>query len=106
MDLTTLSFAELKDLLVRIPQELRRREAQEKAMLLEEMKSLVQSRGFTFEQLVGEDVKLPSKTKGVPVKVKYRHPENAALQWTGRGRKPQWVVAWLDAGNSIDALAV
>ena len=40
------------------------------------------------------------------VKVKYRHPENAGLEWTGRGRKPKWVEAWVANGGSLDNLLV
>jgi DNA-binding protein H-NS len=36
--------------------------------------------------------------------VKYRHPENAELCWSGRGRKPKWVEAWL-AQDSTRTLA-
>ncbi|WP_354540899.1 H-NS histone family protein [Roseovarius sp. MBR-6] len=36
---------------------------------------------------------------------KYRHPENPALTWSGRGRKPQWFVEALDAGNTASDLA-
>ena len=41
-----------------------------------------------------------------PAAAKYRHPENAALTWSGRGRKPLWFVAALDAGKSPEDLAV
>ena len=48
-------------------------------------------------------IKLPSGNK---VKIKYRHPENGALEWTGRGRKPKWVEAWLVSGNNMESLGV
>lgn len=31
---------------------------------------------------------------------KYRHPENPALTWSGRGRKPNWLVEATAAGKS------
>ncbi|HLO65300.1 MAG TPA: ParB/RepB/Spo0J family partition protein [Azonexus sp.] len=34
----------------------------------------------------------------------YTHPENADLAWTGRGRKPKWVEAWLDNGGTLEQL--
>jgi len=41
----------------------------------------------------------PRATRG-PVKVKYRHPDNPLVAtWTGRGRKPRWVVEWLEKNN-------
>lgn len=38
--------------------------------------------------------------------VKYRHPSNADLCWSGWGRKPKWVENWLTEGGSLDELAV
>jgi DNA-binding protein H-NS len=32
----------------------------------------------------------------------YRNPNNPAETWTGRGRKPRWLVAALDAGSTVD----
>lgn len=40
------------------------------------------------------------------VKPKYRHPEDADQTWSGRGRKPEWVTAWLDAGKELEELAI
>ena len=44
--------------------------------------------------------------KRAPAAAKYRHPENAALTWTGRGRKPRWVTDHLAKGGALDALAI
>jgi DNA-binding protein H-NS len=41
-----------------------------------------------------------------PVEAKYRHPENAELTWTGRGRKPVWVQELLTAGKTLEDLAI
>jgi len=58
--------------------------------------------GYSLADLIGTEVK-PSRA---PAAAKYRHPENAALTWSGRGRKPLWFVAALDAGKSPEDLAV
>ena len=31
----------------------------------------------------------------------YRHPENSAICWSGKGRKPQWVLDWIEQGKSL-----
>ena len=105
MDLSALSLAELRDLQQQIPAELKRREAAEKANVLNEVRAFAKARGFAIEDLLGKEVKVKASAGG-KVKVKYRHPQNAELEWTGRGRKPKWVEAWLAEGNNLDALLV
>lgn len=105
MDLSALSLVELRDLQQQIPAELKRREAAEKANVLNEVRAFAKARGFAIEDLLGKEVKVKTSTGG-KVKVKYRHPQNAELEWTGRGRKPKWVEAWLAQGGNLDALLV
>jgi DNA-binding protein H-NS len=105
MDLSTLTVAQLRDLQQQIPAELKRREQQEKLNILSEVRAFAKARGFALEELVGKDVP-KAKVAGGKVKVKYRHPKDASLQWTGRGRQPRWVAEWLAGGGKIEGLAV
>lgn len=105
MELSNLSVSQLRDLQQQIPAELKRREAQEKVAILNEVRAFAKARGYAIEDLLGKEAKVKATT-GNKVKVKYRHPENAELEWTGRGRKPKWVEAWLANGASLDALLV
>ncbi|MCK6391570.1 MAG: H-NS histone family protein, partial [Azonexus sp.] len=88
-----------------IPLELKRRESQEKNKALNEVRAFAKTRGFSLEELIGKESKVKSATGG-KVKVKYRHPQNTELEWTGRGRTPKWVTAWLESGASLDELLV
>jgi len=45
------------------------------------------------------------KTRG-KVAPKYRNPANSRETWTGRGRKPLWVVAALESGKKLQDLAI
>lgn len=105
MDLSTLSISELRDLQQQIPVELKRRESQDKANILNEVRAFAKARGYAIEELLGKDVKVKAPATG-KVKVKYRHPSDPSLEWTGRGRKPKWVEAWLADGGSLDTLLV
>lgn len=105
MDLSTLSVSQLRDLQQQIPAELKRREAQEKINILNEVRAFAKARGYAIEDLIGKDAKI-KVSSGNKVKVKYRHPENTELEWTGRGRKPKWVEAWVANGGSLDNLLV
>ena len=103
MDISTLTLVQLRELQQQIPAEMKRREAQEKNVVLNDLKAFVQARGFTLEQLLDKESK--GKVRA-PVKVKYRHPQNESLTWTGRGRTPKWVLEWQASGNSIEGLLV
>ena len=105
MDISTLTVAQLRDLQQQIPAEIKRREAQEKVNVLNELRAFAKTRGYAIEDLLGKEAKVKTAT-GNKVKVKYRHPENVELEWTGRGRKPKWVESWVANGGSMDNLLV
>lgn len=107
MDLAKYSISELNDLQERIKLELEKRKVTEKQLILKEIKTLVETRGFSLEELMGGAE--PKQAKGAKrrtVAIKYRHPENPALTWTGRGRSPVWVSEWTKAGKTLESLLV
>ena len=105
MELSNLSLAELKNLLTIIPAEIKRREKDEKAQALKDLAAFAAERGFSLEELIGTAVPVEKKERS-PVAVKYRHPQNADLAWTGRGRQPKWFVEFIGAGGNLEQLAV
>lgn len=105
MDLSTLSIAELKSLQEKIPGEISRREKDEKARIRKEIEDLAKKNGYSLNELLGEAAEKVAKVKKA-VAAKYRHPEDHSLTWTGRGRQPKWVAAFLASGGSLERLAV
>lgn len=108
MDLSALSLTELSDLQEQIKQEFKKRQKQEVVRAREQIIAIAQSVGVPLDELLGAGAgggKVKTKTRK-PVAVRYRHPDNSSLQWTGRGRQPQWVKDWLASGKSLDALGV
>lgn len=104
MDLSTMSVADLRALQDTIKQELKKREGQEIANARSQIMAIAQSLGMPLKDLMNGAAS--TRAKSGPVAVQFRNPENAAEQWTGRGRQPKWVKAWLEAGKSLDATRV
>lgn len=103
MDIGNLSFQQLRDLQEKVAAELKNRERVEKENLRREIIARIEASGFAVEDVmpVGQKAAVTKKAE-----VKYRHPEDPSLAWTGRGRKPQWLVTWLESGGTIEQLAI
>ncbi|SCK30392.1 H-NS family nucleoid-associated regulatory protein [Vogesella sp. LIG4] len=106
MDLSTLDFAGLLQLRTDVDAEIRRRESEEKAKAAKQVMDLIRTHGLDIQELATKSVKSPASGTRKPVDAKYRHPDDASLSWTGRGRKPLWVVTWLDSGRALDDLLI
>ena len=101
MDLNTLSLDELKKL---------KRDV-EKAITSFEERRLLEARKKLedYAKEIGVDLNEVASMKKTTKSVnppKYRHPEDPALTWTGRGRKPKWIVEALDAGKDLESFAI
>ena len=48
--------------------------------------------------------KKPSSRAGIKVPIKYQHPTQSHLNWTGRGKTPAWVSELKEAGELDKAL--
>ena len=112
MDISHIPLADLLQLLETLPDEIEKRRMQERVHMLEELGALARARGFVLEDLV-QMLDKPvenSKTRLVvqrgPAPVKFRHPFNGELTWSGRGRQKKWVVAWLAEGRKLEDLMV
>lgn len=124
MDLAKLTLTELRRLQSRIETEITRRTSTARKDLLKKVQKMAAEAGLSLNELVAEDgpeavrkpsTRAPAAAKkpraksgktGVKVPVKYRHPENPSLAWTGRGRKPKWVEEWLAAGGTLEQVTV
>ncbi len=109
MDLSKLSVSDLRALEEQVKQELLKRENEELAQVREQIMAIAQRVGIPLEDLIKDSARAKvlkvAKVKG-KVAVRYRHPSNTAMEWTGRGRQPQWVKDWVASGQSVEALRV
>jgi DNA-binding protein H-NS len=106
MDLSGLSVAELRTLQDQVTQALKDREHQEQAKAREQILAIAQSAGISLQDLLGAQSRVKSTTSKAKVAVRYRHPSDATLQWTGRGRQPKWIQDWVASGQSLDTVRV
>ena len=102
MDLSNLSVGELRNLQDQIKIELKKREQHDLAKAREQILSIAQSVGIPIKDLISSGI----RTKSGAVAVKYRNPNDASQQWTGRGRKPKWVEEMLKSGASMASMMV
>ena len=103
MDLEKLSFEELKALQKEVSVAILDFEQRKKADALAELKALALAKGFSLEELL-ENYK--GKKVKKPVAPKYADPANPENTWTGRGRKPKWLVIALESGCTAEDFAI
>ena len=103
IDLENMEMEELKKLRKDIDKAIDTYEQRQKAEARKELEEHAKALGFRLEELVSD--KSTKKTKK-PVAPKYQHPENPSLTWSGRGRKPKFVLEHLDNGGSLDDLLI
>jgi DNA-binding protein H-NS len=101
-DLEALSLNELKKMQKDIAKAISTFEDRRKAEARAKVEAFARDLGYSLAELVGAD----TKTSRAPAAAKYRHPENPALTWSGRGRKPQWFAEALSAGKTAEDMAI
>jgi DNA-binding protein H-NS len=114
MNLSQYTLAQLRQLGARIAMEIEKQQSAVKASVVKKLKQLAREHGLSLEDVLADSAASPtpkaapkpSPARKAPLPAKYRHPNNRDLGWSGRGRKPQWVAAWLANGGSMDALEV
>lgn len=69
--------------------------------LIETMKKEAHKQGFDLDEIFGRAKSTRSK-----VAVKFRHPKDPSLTWSGRGRPTKWLADLVAKGHSRDEFAV
>lgn len=78
-------------------------ETEEKRRILAQVRELVGKAGLSAEDIFGHGKK-GKRTSASPVK--YQHPDDPSLTWSGVGRKPKWLTDAVASGKTLDAFAV
>ncbi len=102
LNLNDLSLKELKELQSQVAKAIATFEDRKKKEALNQLEEKARALGFSLAELTGATV----ARKRAPATAKYANPANPADTWSGRGRKPRWFEAALNAGKSPEDLAI
>ena len=105
IDLDSLTLDELKALQKDVNKAVEDYDERRKQEARAEVEARARELGFSLAELADGSGKGAKKTKA-PQPAKYRHPENASLTWSGRGRQPGWIKDALENGTSLDELLI
>ena len=89
--LEKMSVKELRDLKSRIDTAITQRQSKDRAELKQKMMALAEEAGLSLDDVIGGSRRGSGRGGKGSVAVKYRHPDDASLTWTGRGRRPRWL---------------
>ena len=101
INLNELSLKELKDLQSQVAKAISGYEDRRKKEALAELEEKARTLGFSLAELTGVS---PARKRS-PAVAKYANPDDPADTWSGRGRKPRWFEAALQAGTRAEDLA-
>ena len=123
IDLSSLSSDELKDLSKRIAKEIRiraireakeaeRAAAEKTKELFLQMRDLAAKHGMSVDDVLAGGTRrrrsrgtgpAVAKSKSPP---KYRNADDPEKTWSGKGRKPGWIVEGLATGKTLEDFAI
>ena len=83
-----MSLADLRETHAKIGALITQREGEEKAAVRAKIQAMAAEAGLSIADVLGTPRKGRKNPNAV---IRYRHPTDASLTWTGRGRKPKWL---------------
>lgn len=95
-----MSLKELLDLESKVAKAIVHARERERAEVKQKIESMVQTAGFSVSDFFG------SRGRGKSSAPKYVNPDNRSETWTGRGRKPNWLVNKIGKGAKMEEFAI
>lgn len=95
-----MSLKQLLDLETKLQNAISTARERERAKVKEEMAALAAKHGFSLRDF------MTGRAKGRVSAPKYANPDDPSQTWTGRGRKPNWLIAKVKKGATLDQLAI
>ncbi|MBD8655886.1 H-NS histone family protein [Oxalobacteraceae sp. CFBP 13730] len=98
-DLSKYSLAKLRALEAEVNDALKTHHYLSISKAREQILHIARNAGLSEKQVLA--IKAPAPAKPGTAIIGYTNPDDPAQQWSGRGRQPAWVKAWLAAGKSL-----
>ncbi|ERL56736.1 H-NS histone family protein [Psychrobacter aquaticus] len=101
MDLDSLNVDELRAIAENAQQLIAKKQHQRLYDAYIQFETIAEESNATIEDILKAGEKLEKKRS-----IKYRNTDNKEETWTGRGRKPTWLVDALAAGQDLEDFAI
>ena len=98
INIDKFSLKDLVDLEHKVQKAIAAGKDRERAELKQKIHAMAEHSGFSVNELFGGRGAGKGKSTGV---AKYKNPDNHSETWTGRGRKPNWLLARLHKGAKM-----
>ena len=99
--LDTYSYVELINLQKRVEEGIAQKRAENAQTTKEQLRVMAEKAGFDIKELFGKR----GSPRGTGV-AKYRNPKDSSQTWTGRGRKPNWLVDAVKKGAKTESFKI
>ena len=99
-NLEKMSLKQLLELEAKVQSAISTARERERVEVRKALAELAEKHGFRLQELMG------GRGRGKVTAPKYANPEDPSQTWTGRGRKPNWLVAKLKKGANMSDFAI
>jgi DNA-binding protein H-NS len=103
IDLTSLSVAELEQLILDAGARLEFEKRQQSAQLRRSLEAQAREAGFDVYELL--NIGSNKRAKRVAAST-YRNPKNPEQTWAGIGKRPDWIRAAINGGETLDSMKI
>lgn len=104
INIRNLNHSQLTDLIARARARQEELAKEKAAELRRKISAMVKAEGLGIDEVFGGTANRRIVRR--KVKPKYRNPADPAQTWTGRGKRPRWFSAALDAGKKEKDLLI
>jgi len=102
--LEELSLQDLTELQAKLTESLDQKKRSQLEEARRKLDLIIEEYGFTVDEII--DIKSKKTKTGALSAAKYRNPEDFSQTWSGKGRRPDWIVKFLESGNSLDEILI